>query len=31
MIGILVWRVLVELDNMMDEQLNIRGDRMIDE
>jgi hypothetical protein len=31
MIGILVWQVLVELDNMIDEQLNIRGDRMIDE
>jgi hypothetical protein len=31
MTGILVWQVLGELDNMMDEKLNIWGDRMIDE
>jgi hypothetical protein len=31
MTGILVWQVLGELDNMMDEQLKFGGDRMIDE
>jgi hypothetical protein len=31
MTGMLVWQVLGELDSMMDEQLNIWGDRMIDE
>jgi hypothetical protein len=31
MTGILVWHVLGELNNMMDEQLKILGDRTIDE
>jgi hypothetical protein len=31
MTGILVWQVLGEPDNMMDEQFEIWGDRMIDE